>query len=77
MGADGADGLKRIKESGSATIAQSEESCTVFGMPKAAIERGAAVEILSVEDIIRTLLSIHLVVERRASSLYMERLPKA
>jgi two-component system chemotaxis response regulator CheB len=77
MGADGADGLKRIRESGSATIAQSEESCTVFGMPKVAIERGAAVEILSVEDIINTLLNVHPVVERRASSLYMEGLPKA
>ncbi len=61
MGADGADGLKRIKESGSTTIAQSEESCTVFGMPKVAIERGAAVEVLSVEDIINTLLNLHTV----------------
>lgn len=77
MGADGADGLKRIKDSGCATIAQSEESCTVFGMPKVAIERGAAVEILSVEDIIRALLNIHPVVERRASSLHMEGLSKA
>lgn len=59
MGADGADGLKRIKVSGGATVAQSEESCTVFGMPKVAIERGAAVEILSIEDIIRTLINIY------------------
>ena len=61
MGADGADGLKRIRVSGSATIAQSEDSCTVFGMPKVAIERGAAAEILSVEDIIHTLLNVHAV----------------
>ena len=43
---------------------------------KVAIERGATVEILSVEDIIRTLLSIHPVVERRASSLYMGKVPE-
>ncbi len=61
MGADGADGLKRIRDSGSATIAQSEESCTVFGMPKVAIERGAAAEVLSVEDIIHALLNVHAV----------------
>jgi len=59
MGADGADGLKRIRMCGGATIAQSEESCTVFGMPKVAIEKGAAMEILSIEDIIRTLLNIY------------------
>lgn len=59
MGADGADGLKRIKVSGGATIAQSEESCTIFGMPKAAIERGAAVGILSIEDIILSLINVH------------------
>ena len=59
MGADGADGLKRIKVCGGATIAQSEESCTIFGMPKAAIERGAAVGILSIEDIIRSLINVH------------------
>lgn len=57
MGVDGAGGLKRIKESGGVAIAQSEESCTIFGMPKAAIEQGAVSKILSVKDIIDTLLS--------------------
>ncbi len=57
MGVDGAEGLKRIKESGGIAIAQSEESCTIFGMPKAAIEQGAVSKILSVKDIIHTLLS--------------------
>ncbi len=42
MGADGAEGLKLMRNVGAATIAQDEESCTVFGMPKAAIEIGAA-----------------------------------
>ena len=58
MGADGAEGLKHIKDKGGITIAQSESSCTVFGMPKAAIEKGAVSKALSVEDIIRTLKGI-------------------
>ncbi len=46
MGADGASGLARIKAAGGATIAQDEASCTVFGMPKVAIEMGAAEQVL-------------------------------
>lgn len=42
MGADGAEGLKLMRNEGAATIAQDKESCTVFGMPRAAIEIGAA-----------------------------------
>jgi two-component system, chemotaxis family, protein-glutamate methylesterase/glutaminase len=51
MGADGASGLKRMHDGGAATIAQDEETCTVFGMPKAAIELGAADRILPVQAI--------------------------
>jgi two-component system chemotaxis response regulator CheB len=58
MGADGAEGLKHIKDKGGITIAQSEKSCAVFGMPKAAIEKGAVDKVLSVEDIIQTLEGI-------------------
>ena len=58
MGTDGAEGLKHIKDKGGITIAQSEDSCVVFGMPKAAIEKGAVSKVLSVEDIIRTLKGI-------------------
>ncbi len=42
MGADGAQGLLQMRQAGATTIAQDEESCVVFGMPKAAIELGAA-----------------------------------
>jgi two-component system chemotaxis response regulator CheB len=51
MGADGAAGLLKLLESGARTIAQNEETCVVFGMPKAAIRLGAAQEILPLEHI--------------------------
>jgi two-component system chemotaxis response regulator CheB len=40
MGSDGAQGMKKMKFSGAATIAQDEASCVVFGMPKEAIRMG-------------------------------------
>ncbi|MGE4497113.1 MAG: chemotaxis response regulator protein-glutamate methylesterase [Deferribacterales bacterium] len=42
MGDDGADSMVKIRKGGGYTIAESEESCIVFGMPKEAIERGGA-----------------------------------
>ncbi|MCJ2034030.1 chemotaxis response regulator protein-glutamate methylesterase [Methylobacterium sp. J-068] len=45
MGDDGATGLLEMRRAGAHTIAQDEESCVVFGMPKEAIERGAAARI--------------------------------
>lgn len=51
MGADGAAGLKRMHDRGAATIAQDEETCTVFGMPKAAIDLGAADRVLPIQAI--------------------------
>lgn len=55
MGCDGANGLLEMKNQGALTIAQSKESCAVFGMPRVAIEKGAAEAVLSVEEIIRLL----------------------
>ena len=46
IGKDGAEGLLKMKERGCHTIAESEETAVVYGMPKAAKEMGAAVEIL-------------------------------
>jgi two-component system chemotaxis response regulator CheB len=46
MGDDGARGLLEMRQAGSHTIAQDEESCVVFGMPKEAIQRGAAAKIV-------------------------------
>jgi len=58
MGADGAIGLKRMHDLGAATVAQNEETCTVFGMPKAAIDLGAVDQVLAVDQIGRALASI-------------------
>ncbi len=45
MGDDGASGLMEMREQGAHTIAQDEASSVVFGMPKAALDIGAAVEV--------------------------------
>ena len=55
MGRDGAAGLLRMKNAGSFNIAQNEDSCVVFGMPKEAIALGAIHSILSIEKIARSL----------------------
>jgi two-component system chemotaxis response regulator CheB len=46
MGDDGANGLLEMRRAGALTVAQDEESCVVFGMPRAVIERGAAMKVL-------------------------------
>lgn len=56
MGADGAKGLLSMKESGAYTLAQNEESCVVFGMPKEAIKMGAADKIVGLADVSRSII---------------------
>ncbi|MEO1395100.1 MAG: chemotaxis-specific protein-glutamate methyltransferase CheB [Cyanobacteria bacterium J06634_5] len=51
MGRDGAAGLGRLRAAGWETIAESEETCVVYGMPRAAIEQGAACRVLPLEKI--------------------------
>jgi two-component system, chemotaxis family, protein-glutamate methylesterase/glutaminase len=58
MGDDGAEGLGLMKKAGSMTIAQSEESCVVYGMPKAAIERGYAVRVVGLDVMGSTLQAV-------------------
>ena len=58
MGDDGAEGLGAIKKEGGMTLAQSEESCVVFGMPKAAIERGYVVRVVGLDVMGATLQAL-------------------
>ncbi len=51
MGKDGANGLSKIKNKGGFTIAQDEESSVVYGMPKAAADRGAVRQIVKLKEI--------------------------
>jgi two-component system chemotaxis response regulator CheB len=51
MGEDGATGLGEIKAAGGYTVAQSQATCVVYGMPKAAIERGYAMRVADLQDL--------------------------
>lgn len=56
MGSDGAQGLLEMREAGARTMAQDEATCVVFGMPREAIARGAAQEVLPLGRIAAALL---------------------
>jgi two-component system chemotaxis response regulator CheB len=56
MGVDGAQGLLEMRQAGAATIAQDEASCVVYGMPRAAVELGAAERVLSLDRIPQEML---------------------
>jgi two-component system chemotaxis response regulator CheB len=58
MGDDGAEGLNAVKSAGGLTIAQSEDSCVVYGMPKAAIERGYAQRVVALDAMANTLIAV-------------------
>jgi len=51
MGKDGLEGLRRLKAKGGVVIAQDEESCVVYGMPRAAVDDGIADAILPLDGI--------------------------
>ncbi len=56
MGDDGARGLLAMRRAGAHTIAQDEATCVVYGMPRAAAELGAAVEVLPLERVAESLV---------------------
>lgn len=56
MGEDGAEALGEIKRAGGLTVAQDEHSCVVFGMPRAAIERGHAMRVVSLDALANLLI---------------------
>lgn len=57
MGKDGAQGLKKMKESGAYTVGQNKDSALVYGMPRVAAEIGAVVEEAAVEHIAAKLMA--------------------
>jgi two-component system chemotaxis response regulator CheB len=56
IGDDGADQMMQIKQTGGYTIAESEESCVVYGMPREVIERGGACEVRPSWEIAKAIL---------------------
>lgn len=59
MGVDGAQGLLSLNELGVETIAQNEDTCVVYGMPKAAVELGAAQHVLPLHQIPKHLFPLN------------------
>ena len=57
MGKDGAEGLLKMRTAGAKTFAQDEESCVVFGMPREAILRGGADEVVSLSKMAGRVMS--------------------
>lgn len=68
MGKDGAKGIKKLKDLGAQTIAQSEESCVVFGMPKEAIALGGATEVVHKENIAEKMVEFSQSFKRKQAS---------
>lgn len=58
MGRDGAQGCMEIKQSGGQTLVQDEKSSAIFGMPKSAIELGAAMRILPLDEIAANIMEV-------------------
>jgi two-component system chemotaxis response regulator CheB len=51
MGKDGLEGLKLVRQKGGFVIAQNEETCVVYGMPRAVVEAGIADAVLPLDEI--------------------------
>ncbi len=58
MGADGARGLRAMRDAGARTVAQDEPSCVVYGMPREAVLQGGVEVVASLTDITSTLLRL-------------------
>ncbi|MGY3265641.1 protein-glutamate methylesterase/protein-glutamine glutaminase [Lysobacter sp. HA35] len=57
MGEDGARGLQKLRDTGAATIAQDQATSVVWGMPGAAVARGAAQQVVPLADVAQCLLA--------------------
>jgi two-component system chemotaxis response regulator CheB len=69
MGKDGAEGLLRLKEKGATTFAQDQDTCVVYGMPKAAWENGGAQRQLGLDKVAAHLVAHHEALARAATPL--------
>ena len=58
MGCDGAQGMKTLKAAGATTLAQNEETCVVYGMPRAAVELGVVDRLLPLDLIPHAVLHV-------------------
>ncbi len=58
MGADGSEGMKEMKDQGAETIAQDENTCVVYGMPKEAVELGAVNYVVPLQRIAQKALEL-------------------
>ena len=58
MGNDGAQGMKEMHDAGAYTIAQNEETCIVYGMPKEAVAKGGVDEVLPLKSIAKRVVSL-------------------
>lgn len=68
MGDDGARGMLEIKQAGGYTLAQDEESCVVFGMPKEAIKLGAVMKVTSLASLPSNLMRAVYFTEKESSA---------
>jgi two-component system, chemotaxis family, protein-glutamate methylesterase/glutaminase len=57
MGSDGAQGLLKMRQAGARTIAQNEATCVIFGMPREAIELGAAEQVVALGAVPEAILA--------------------
>ena len=57
MGSDGVEGLRAIRHAGGRTLAESEESCVIYGMPKAAVEAGVVDQVVALPRMAEEILA--------------------
>ena len=57
MGSDGTEGLRVIRAAGGRTLAESEETCVIYGMPKAAIDAGVVHRVIPLERVAGEILA--------------------
>jgi two-component system chemotaxis response regulator CheB len=65
MGADGAKGLLAMHEKGAYTLAQDEQTCVIFGMPREAVKLGAVDDVMPIQRIPRAIVSFLQTQEKR------------